>query len=193
MSEVVGREKGEATYLFDATTSRITVRVFATGLLSAFGHSPTLTPRDLAGEARFDPVHPDKAWLCVRVRADSLEVVEGVNDRDRAEIERRAREEVLKTERYPEIIFESRKITVEKIFEGHYVARIVGDLMLHGVVRPCEIQARVLANEKMLRASGEFSLRQSEFGIKPVTALGGALKVKDEVHISFDIVARRGE
>ena len=191
MSEVVGREEGEATYLFDATTSRITVRVFAAGLLSAFGHSPTLTFRDLAGEARFDPAHPDKARLRVRVRADSLEVVEGVNDRDRAEIERRAREEVLKTERYPEIIFESRKIAVEKIFEGHYVARIIGELTLCGGARPCEIQARVLASEDLLRASGEFSLRQSDFGLEPPVALGGAIKVKDEVRISFEVVARQ--
>ena len=43
----------------------------------------------------------------------------------------------------------------------------------------------------MLRAFGEFSLRQSDYGIKPVSAVGGGLKVKDEVKFTFDIVARK--
>ncbi|MER3427337.1 MAG: hypothetical protein C4334_04415 [Pyrinomonas sp.] len=187
----VAEDGNEANYVFDATESRLTVKLAAAGLLSSFGHSPTLAVRKFAGEARFDPAHPERAWLRVRIRADSLEVVEGTNDRDRAEIERRTREEVLKAELHPEIIFASERIAVEKIFEGHYAARIIGDLTLCGVTRPCEIEARVLASESMLRASGEFSLRQSEFGIGPVTALGGAIKLKDELKLSFDIVARR--
>ena len=45
----------------------------------------------------------------------------------------------------------------------------------------------------MLRAFGEFAIRQSDYNIKPVSAIGGGLKVKDEVKFSFDIVARRQE
>jgi hypothetical protein len=43
----------------------------------------------------------------------------------------------------------------------------------------------------MLRAFGEFALRQSDYGIKPPSAVGGGLKVKDEVKFTFDIVARK--
>ena len=43
----------------------------------------------------------------------------------------------------------------------------------------------------MLRASGEFTVRQTDYGIKPVSVAGGALKVKDELKFSFDIVARK--
>jgi hypothetical protein len=42
----------------------------------------------------------------------------------------------------------------------------------------------------MLRASGEFSIFQSEFGIPPVKVAGGALKLKDELKCAFDIVAQ---
>jgi hypothetical protein len=45
----------------------------------------------------------------------------------------------------------------------------------------------------MLRTSGEFVLRQSDYQIKPVTVAGGALKLKDEVKFSFEIVARKRE
>jgi len=33
-------------------------------------------------------------------------------------------------------------------------------------------------------------LKQTDFGIKPVTIAGGTVKVKDELTIEFDIVAR---
>ncbi len=33
-------------------------------------------------------------------------------------------------------------------------------------------------------------MRQSDYGIKPVSIAGGTLKLKDEIDLSFDIVAR---
>jgi hypothetical protein len=42
-----------------------------------------------------------------------------------------------------------------------------------------------------LRANGEFPLLQSNFNIKPVTAVGGTIKLKDELKCSFDIVAHK--
>ena len=61
------------------------------------------------------------------------------------------------------------------------------------MTRGLTIPARVAVTGDMLRAFGEFSLRQSDYNIKPVSAIGGGLKVKDEVKFSFDIVARKQE
>ena len=41
-----------------------------------------------------------------------------------------------------------------------------------------------------LRVRGEVVIRQTDFGITPVTA-GGAVRVKDDVQLSFEIVATR--
>jgi hypothetical protein len=41
----------------------------------------------------------------------------------------------------------------------------------------------------MLRISGEFPLRQSDYGIKPVSFAGGALRLKDELKLSFELMA----
>jgi hypothetical protein len=43
----------------------------------------------------------------------------------------------------------------------------------------------------MLRATGEVSIRQSDYGIEPVSAAGGTIKLKDELKLSFDISARK--
>jgi polyisoprenoid-binding protein YceI len=67
----------------------------------------------------------------------------------------------------------------------------VGTLTLHGVSNNQAIAAQISLTGDMLRAHGEFSILQSAYGIKPVSVAGGALKVKDELKCSFDIVARK--
>jgi len=64
-------------------------------------------------------------------------------------------------------------------------------LTLHGVTRPLEIPAQVLLANGTLQASGDFSLLQSDFDIPLVSVAGGTLKVKDELKLSFNIVARQ--
>jgi hypothetical protein len=46
-------------------------------------------------------------------------------------------------------------------------------------------------NGETLRGFGEFSIRQTDCGIKPVSVAGGTLKVKDELRCSFDTVGRK--
>jgi len=184
-------ETSAVIYRVDARRSRFVVRAFATGLLSAFGHSPTIAIRDFTGEVQFSPDHLEASSLHLRIKADSLEVTDEVSDKDRREIERQMREEVLETARYPEIVFESTAVAAEKVSEGQYRVRITGNLSLHGVIRECSINAQVIAGGDALRANGEFPLRQSDFSIKPVSAVGGTIKLKDELKFSFDIVANK--
>ena len=74
-----------------------------------------------------------------------------------------------------------------------YSANLNGQLTLHGVTRSQPITARVALLGSMLRASGDFSLNQSDYNIKLLSVAGGALKVKDELKFSFEIVARKQE
>jgi hypothetical protein len=40
-----------------------------------------------------------------------------------------------------------------------------------------------------LTATGKFTIKQTDFGIKPIS-VGGVVKVKDDLNINFTIVAR---
>jgi len=187
-------ETTPVTYRIDAKRSRFTVRAFAGGMLSALGHNPTIAIRDFEGEAKFLPDRPDRldlASLRISIKADSLTVIDDVSDKDRHEIERQMREDVLETAKYPEIAFESTRIEGEKIFAGQYRVTISGKLSLHGVARDCVIAGQVIASEDSLRANGEFTLQQTDYRIKLVSAVGGTIKLKDELKFSFDIVARK--
>ena len=178
-------------YAIDADMSRFTVRAFASGMLSAFGHSPTLAIRDFTGRVEFAPGSLDAAALHIRINAGSLNVTDNVSDKDRREIEGAMNNDVLETARYPEMIFESSKVSASKVSDGQYLVNLVGDLSLHGVTGSQPITAHVGLMGGVLRAHGEFSLLQTAYGIKPVSIGGGSLKVKDELKCSFDILARK--
>jgi polyisoprenoid-binding protein YceI len=178
-------------YVINPTVSRFTVKVSATGLLSAFGHSPTIAIRDMQGEVRFDSQDVAQSSMRFAVRADSLTVAENVSDKDRREMENEMRERVLEVGKYPQIVYEAPRVSLKNASEGQSDIVLLGQLTLHGVTRAQPFPAKVAVTGDLLRAFGEFSLRQSDYNIKPVSAVGGALKVKDEVKLSFDIVARK--
>jgi polyisoprenoid-binding protein YceI len=180
-----------ARFVIDSRMSRFLVRATAGGMLSMFGHNPTIAIRDFAGDAHFSADGADNTSLQVRIKALSLEVTGNVSDRDRREIERTMKEEVLETAKYPEITFESSGASVVKTSEGQYKVDIAGSLGLHGVTRPQAVPASVAINGDTLRAYGEFSLRQTDYNIKLASVAGGTLKLKDELNFTFDIVAHR--
>ena len=180
---------GRVTYRVDPKPSRFTVQVTAAGLLSSFGHNPVIAVRDFTAEAQFDPQKPESASLHVVVKAPSLEVMSDVSDKDRREIESKMHTDVLQSDGFPEIVFDSSAIKANSASPGQYWIEIPGKLTLHGVTREQMIRARVTASAERLRASGELSLRQTDYGIELVSAVGGALKVKDELKCSFDMVA----
>lgn len=161
----------------------------AEGMLSMFGHDPVIAICGFGGDVRCVPDTLESASLLMLVQADSLAVVNKVSDKDKREMERGMREDVLEVARYPEVVFMSTKVSANRTAEGLYGVRINGSLSLHGVTRDHPVSAQVRVNGGSLRTQGEFSLRQSDYNIKPVSAVGGTLKMKDELKFAFDITA----
>ena len=178
-------------YFIDRSSSKFTVRAFATGMLSSFGHSPTFAIRDFEGDVDFSPDALSAGALHLKVRADSLEVMDDVKNKDRQEIESTMNESVLESAKYPEISFAGTGVSASPLGENRYRAAVNGNLTLHGSTQPVSIATQVTLLGDMLRASGEFPLSQASFGIAPVRVAAGALKIKDELKVSFDIVARK--
>jgi len=179
-------------YRIDGTGNKFIVRATATGLFSALGHNPTISIADFEGEALVDPESLEKSSLRLAIQASSLAVTDDVSDKDRAEIERRMHHEVLESDGYSEIVYECSKISASKTGDGEYWVALNGELSLHGVTRSQPVSVRVKFNGDILHAVGDFSVRQSDYEIKPISAVGGTIRLKDELKLSFDIVARKG-
>jgi polyisoprenoid-binding protein YceI len=178
-------------YVIDARSSRFTVQAFAAGMLSAMGHNPKIGIRTFAGAVDFSAEAAEASGFRLSMKSDSLGVLDDVSDKDRRDIENMMNNQVLEPTKYPDIVYDAPSVSIARIESALFSATLNGTLSFHGVTRNQAISARIAVFDEMLRASGEFTLNQSDFGIKPISVAGGALKVKDELKFSFEMVARK--
>jgi len=160
------------------THSTITVHVYKSGFLSDFGHNHEIQAPIQSGEVK------ESGTLSVELRVDArkLQVLDPeVAEGTRAQIQDTMQgSQVLDVGHFPDIRFQST--SVEPKGPGHWIVH--GNLALHGTDRPIAVEVD-LKGEKY---QGSASLKQTDFGITPVTVAGGTVKVKDEVKIEFEIV-----
>lgn len=187
-------EDATVRYAIDAQGSTFVVQVFAAGLFASFGHDPRIAIRNFGGEVSFKRtgLTVEDAQLSITIQAGSLEVVDDISAKDRQEIHRKMFEEALETDRFPEITYECSRVSASGSGDRFWVA-LNGELTLHGVTQSLPVSARVGINGDSVRATGEFSVKQTDYEIPPVTAVAGTIKLKDEVKCTFDIVARKQE
>jgi polyisoprenoid-binding protein YceI len=160
-------------------------------LISSVAHSPKIAIREWTGEVQVAAGATGSSSLKVRVESASLEVLDELKESDRREIQRVMKIEVLETNRFPEIAYESSEVRLEKQKEDLYRASVVGRLHLHGVTGEQKFFSQVALGVDTARAYGNFSLRQSDYNIKIASIAGGTLKLQDELKFSFYVVARR--
>lgn len=178
-------------YAIDPKASQFTVQAFASGLISAVAHSPKIAIRKWTADATFVPDTLADANLKVVIQSGSLEVLDDLRDSDRRELHRVMYEDVLETRRYPEVVFESSTIHVERLKDTLNRVNVEGRLSLHGVTNGQTFLSQVAFGVDSFRAYGEFTLLQSDYGIKIASIAGGTLKLQDELKFSFYVVGRK--
>jgi len=158
--------------------STITIHVFKSGLFSGFAHNHIVVAP--INHSNIDPTHLSAE---ITVVTKEMKVTDhDVSDKDRAEIQSTMLgPKVLDQAQYPEIHFKSSRI--EQTSPQHY--RVAGTLELHGTKR--EITLEVTGAPEHYH--GTTKLKQSDFGIKPISLGGGSIKVKDELELEFDVYA----
>jgi polyisoprenoid-binding protein YceI len=179
-------------YRFDPGKSRFTVQAFATGMLSFLGHNPTFAIHDFNGGVSFEDDMIAKMRVELTINASSLAVTGNVKPGDRKEIEDRMRSEVLRISTFPQISFQGNSASTEKIKDGYYRVNVDGQLKMHNVSKPhlMEVELRMFSDG--IRLQGGTGLLMSDFGIPPVTVLAGAIQLKNELALTFDLAARQG-
>jgi polyisoprenoid-binding protein YceI len=178
-------------YVVDTRASQFTVQAFASGLAALVAHSPKIAIRDWTGEASLVPGTFANASMSVRLKASSLEVLDELRDSDRRELHRVMNQEVLETAKYPEIQFDSSEIRATRQKEDLYRLDVHGSLTLHGMSSDHTFLAQVALGIDSARAYGEFSVSQSDYGIRIASIAGGTLRLQDELKLSFYVVARK--
>ena len=180
-----------SAYTLDIAASKFTIQAFAGGLLAAFGHDPVIGIPDFSGEVHLGAEGIEQASLLMTINTASLKVVSEMSEKDRLEVERVMRQQILQSDSYPEIVYECSRISASRTGDGQYWVALNGELTMHGVTRGQTVSTRINMNGDNLRASGSFSLLQTDYDIKLVSFAAGTLKVKDELKCAFEIVARK--
>ena len=178
-------------YRFQPEQSSLIVHTDVGGLFKKFGRQLEIEVREFSGEIRFDPNSAKDSSLKFEAKTHSLALKTRATDQDRENIEIRMHEKMLQTEQYPDIRYESEKVRIWKVGERQYDVEVLGRLNLHGQTNFLPLKAQLHLKEGKIHVSGTTSLKQSDYKIKPYSYQGGALKVADEVKLSFDIVAAR--
>jgi polyisoprenoid-binding protein YceI len=165
---------------FGPDNARLTIRTGRKGAAAKAGHDLLIEVG--SWEATFDP----EAQPALTLSADSRSFrvlegtggVKGLDDDDKANIAKTIDDEVLKG-----CAIEFRSSQVDQRADGSL--SVSGELELGGRRRPVAFE---LANQDG-RLAGGATVNQTDFGIKPYTALFGALKVADEVRIAVETQA----
>jgi polyisoprenoid-binding protein YceI len=96
--------------------------------------------------------------------------------------------DVLDVAAFPQAEFVSSRIAPVGPAGGPRRLLVEGDLTLRGKARRLGIEVEVQTSGGRLVAEGRFRLRQTDFGIRPVS-VAGVVKVKDELDLALHVTA----
>jgi polyisoprenoid-binding protein YceI len=169
-----------------APNSRLVVKTGKAGLFGFAGHTHVIRARSLAGELVYRPGKPT-SHLWLKIPTDSLEVLTPPDTAEIRKVTESMRTEVLHVDRYPEMTFAADSLNARS---GKMEFQLL--VTMEGTTRKVPVTADVTIGSDSIRATGTFTAKQTDFGIKPFSGgPAGSVKVADRVTFCFDLIARR--
>jgi polyisoprenoid-binding protein YceI len=167
--------------------SRFEVKTGKAGLLGFAGHGHLVRARASSGRIVYSPTSPADSRVELVVPVDSLEVLTPPDTAEIRKVTEAMRHEVLHPDRYPLISFVSTAVSP---VDGGLEVR--GRLTIEGQTRDVAVVIELQIAGDTLRAGGRFSVKQSDFGIKPYRGgPAGTVRVADRVEFNLAAVAVR--
>ena len=187
-------QAGKKVYRIDAQQSLITITVRRGGALARLGHDHVVASRSLegfvapdAGRAdfhfRLDQLTVDEPALRAAAALDTQPSTDAIAG-TRANMLNR----VLEADRFPVVMLHAERAAGAVGSPGAETLRLT--VTLHGVARSFDVPTRIDREKNALTASGELRMLQSAFGIIPMSVMGGAMTVQDQMELKFRIVAK---
>lgn len=167
--------------------SRLEVETGKAGLFGFAGHDHRIRAPAFSGEVVYFPKAPAQSRVEIVVPADSLVVLTPEDTAEIREVTQAMRAQTLQVDRYRDIVFRSTGLSLS----GDSL-RVQGELTLVGQTRVVMVGLRVDIGTDTLRASGTFSVNQTDFGITPYRGgPGGTVRVANRIRFVIDVAAIR--
>ncbi len=156
-----------------------------TGLLSGKKH--LFAFERWSGKLQFTPGKPEEAVVNLSIQANSSRCRDTwVSAKDLRKIEETALKDMLAAVRFPQITFRSDLV---RRGEGtdHQVR---GLLAIRDLAKPVSVSVTMKPDGgESIRFDGSASVRLSDYGLKPPSAILGAIGTKNEMMLRFTLVA----
>ena len=175
----VQAQPAELHYVLDARNSELTWELPAT-LHTVHGHVP-----EFSGSVDAAPGEHADWTITARIVVKAAAMVTGNASRDR-----NMREKVLETDRFPEIVFDARRIRADlsRFKPGErFTAEVEGDLTIHGKAAPVRVPVDVSVSAESVTLQGFFPLSWKQYGLNDPSF--GIVTVKDPLKVQFRLVA----
>ncbi len=170
-----------------APSSRFMVRTGKAGLFGFAGHEHLIQARQFSGRIVYYPHQPQASHLAVSIAAVGLEVLTPPDTAEIRKVTAAMRADVLDASQYPEITLTSQAVEL-----AGDTLRIQAALTMKGQTRTVPLTVRVRIEPDTLRATATFTVRQSDYGIRPYRGgPGGTVRVANAVTFDIDAVALR--
>ena len=167
-----------------APDSRLEVETGKAGLLGFAGHSHIIRATRFSGTVHYAAHDPAATTIAITILTDGLEVLTPPDTAEIRKVTASMRDDVLHVAQYPEISFTSTH--VKPAGSGY---KVTATLTMHGTTRELTVPVAVEFQGDTLVARGRFSVKQTDYGIRPFRGgPGGTVRVADEV--KFRVEAR---
>jgi polyisoprenoid-binding protein YceI len=184
-----------------ADLSDIRFLVYRTGPLARLGHNHVIQAKNIRGEIRLaEDIRKSSFVIAIPVNDFLVDAAEARADEGEAFSpqpdgeaiagtgKNMLGEKVLDAARYPAIEIKSIAL-IGPAWGMDVIVRVT----MHGAEREMTIPTALeISNEKLV-ATAFFAIDQTDFGIAPMSVLGGGLQVDNTVKIRMRIVARKAE
>src|SRR5262245_10158199 len=180
------------TYTIVPSESSFWVFVGKAGLFSGLAHDHEIGVKQFSGKVILPQSGAAGGSLSLDIDARSLIVLDKKpSEEDKKKISSSMHTEVLESAKYEKISFKSVSVSdLKQTGENAYSFTLNGDLSLHGVTKRIAVPVNLTVAPQQLRAAGKYTLRQTDYGIKPYSAAGGTVKVKNDIVVNFNILAK---
>jgi polyisoprenoid-binding protein YceI len=168
-------------------SSRLDVKTGKAGLFSFAGHTHVIRARAVSGQLVHFPRERSRSHLALKVPTDSLQVLTPNDTAEIRKVTEAMRTEVLHVDKYPLMTFVADSLNPSS---GKMDLQLA--VTMEGTTRTIPVTANVTIGPDTVRATGNFTALQTDFGIKPFKGgPAGTVKVADKVTFCFDLLALR--
>jgi polyisoprenoid-binding protein YceI len=169
-------------YRLTPESGELLVKTSRTGMGRRAGHDLVIEATRWQGDVTA-AAEPLGIVVSVVVDVDSLEVREGLGGvkpltgKDRVDIRKNLRD-VLDGETHPQIAFSSTRVT-----RSDASVTVEGNLTIRGETQSVSLRCQLTDD----RVRGSATVEQTRWGVRPYSAVLGALKLADEVRVEFNV------